>query len=465
MGLLVLAKGGVPPVTPSPLLLQGSGRTKVVDQRIVNMYYEQTPDGPANDARFGRPGLIQAAQRGGGPVSAIFDWQGFLFTVSGNTVWRDNENIGTVLAGADTRFATSDTEIVIVTGGRAYYVTTTSVTPMSDIDMPDPVIDVILRTNGRFIYLSDTGRWYYSDVGDARTIDGLSFATADQAPDNLMAAINVNDSFVLFGTKSGEWWYDTGDNDAPFQRSQGRAYRKGLAARMTLVEADNTAYFLGSDRIVYRMGADPVRVSTFDVEDEIRRVPDVDLTKAWAFSTVFGGHTFYVLSLPGQSTWALDISQNKWQEWRSWNKPNFRVRTASGPYLGDQYTGNIMSFSQDVYTDLGDPLERIVGVYLPTKANAKNFNLILHTLRGVGKATGYGSQPVVEMRFSDGDGRVFGNWMEAPLGKVGDFGLTAISTWDQLGIVTPPGRVYEFRVTDPVEFTPYMVKYNETYPR
>lgn len=463
MGLLVLAKGGTPPVLPQPLSLAASGRTKVINSRIVNMYYETTPDGPAPDARFGRPGLASAAERGGGPITANFDWQGFNFTVSGDTVWRDNENIGTVMAGPDTRFATSDNEIVIVTGGRSYYVTTEDVVQMADIDIPDPVIDVILRTNGRFIYLSDKGQWYWSDVGDARSIDPLSFATADQAPDNLMAAINVNDSFVLFGTASGEWWYDTGDNNAPFQRSQGRAYRKGLAARQTLVEADNSGYFLGSDRVVYRMGADPIRVSTYDVEDKIRRVPQAYLPNAWAFSTTFGGHTWYVLSLPGQGTWALDISQNKWQEWKSWDKANFRVRVANGPVLGDQYTGKIMSFDQQAYTDLGDPLERIVGVYLPLKAGqAKNFNLMLATLRGVGLPSGYGSAPVVEMHYSDTDGRTWSNWMEAPLAAMGDFQTKAI--WDQLGALTAPGRLYEFRVTDPVEFTPYAVKYNELRP-
>lgn len=465
MGLLVLAKGGTPPLTPSPLSLAAAGRTKVIDSRIVNMYFEPTPDGPSRDARFGRPGLVVAAERGGGPVTANFDWQGFNFTVSGNSVWRDNENIGFVLAGDDTRYATSDTEIVIVTGGRAYYVTTTDVTPISDTDLPDPVIDVIQRTNGRFVYLGADGRWYYSEVGDARTIDPLSFNTADQAPDNLMAAINVGDSFVLFGKNSGEWWYDTGDNDAPFQRSNGRAYRKGLAARQTLVEADNAGFFLGSDRVVYRMAADPQRVSTYDIEDAIRRVPDADLPDAWAFSTYFGGHTWYVLSLPGQSTWAFDISQNKWQEWKTWNKPNFRVRTANGAVLGDQYSGKIMSFDQHVYTDVDDPLERVIGVYLPVKSgNAKNWNLMLGALRGVGLPTGYGSQPVVEMRYSDGDGRVWSNWMEAPLGVMGDFGEGAKAIWDQLGSVKAPGRLYEFRVTDPVEFTPYIVKYNEVRP-
>lgn len=463
MGLLVLAKGGTVTPTPAPLSLLSSGRSKIVNQRFVNMYYEPTPDGPASDARFPRPGLVVAANRGGGPVKAMFKWQGFLFTVSGVTVWRDAEAIGQIADGPNVRFAYSETEIVLVSGGNAYYVTTTDVAPMTDPDIPDPVIDTLYAA-GRFLYLSNSGLWYWSDVGDARTVDPLSFATAEYAPDNLVGAITLQDNFALAGTDSFEFWYGTGDDDSPFTRSNGRVYDKGLAAIETLKSADNSAYFLGSDRIVYRMDAEPMRVSNFDVEDKIRRVKDEDLPSSWAFSIVFGGHTFYVLSLPGQGTWAFDISQNKWSEWKTWGQPNFRVRCAVDFFMGDQYGGNVLQFDADVNNDVGDPLERIVGVYLPFKSGTlRQSNLMLGTIRGVGKATGV-TDPVVEMRYSDTEGAFWTNWQTAPLGKMGEYDDGAKAIWSQLGSIKPPGRLFEFRCTDDVNFTPYVVKYNEQRP-
>lgn len=465
MGLLVLAKGGTPAPTPSPLALPSGARSKIIDLRFVNMYYEQTPDGPSSDARFGRPGLEgSGAERGGGPVYAIFDWQGFQFTVSGDTVWRDDENIGTVNAGDFVKFATSETEIVIVTGGKAYYVTTEEVAPFTDFDIPDKVIDVLF-SGGRFLYLTDNpAEVFFSAVGDARNIDGLNFFTAESRPDNLVAGLVLGNDIALFGKDSVDWFYPTGNDDAPFDGSPGRAYTKGLAATETLKLADNTGYFLGDDRIVYRMAQAPQRVSSYDVENSIRKVSDADLPQARAFSITFGGHAWYVLSLPGQSTWALDISQQKWSEWRSWNKPNFRVRSASGFFMGDQYTGKIMGFNAERFTDLDDPLERIVGTYVRHRGPpVKNFKLTLNAIRGVGTATGYGSQPVVEMRYSDNEGSKWTDWMEAPLGVMGHPDEEKEATWDQLGVVQTPGRLYEFRVTDPVEFSPYAVKYNEQY--
>lgn len=464
MGLLVLAKGSALPTQPEKLNLLGSGRSKVVNLRVSNMYYEETPDGPGPDARFGRPGLDNLVQRGAGPVYAVFQWQGYTFSVSGSTVWRDSTNIGSITVGSDVRWATSETQIVIVSNGAAYLVTLDDVTQIADPDLPDYIIDVGYA-DGRFLYLGkDTGKWWWSDVGDAASIDGLSFATAESAPDPLTGVISVQDSFVLFGTQTAEWWYATGVVDAPFQRSNGRRYDKGCVARETIRSADNTGYFLGNDRVVYRMGDVPQRVSTYDVEDHIRRVSDADITSAWAFVTWFGGHTFYVLSLPGQSTWAYDISQNKWQEWTSWEKDNFRVRSSFGPLLGDLYTGKIMQFNQDLYTDLGDPIVRVTSAYLPLRSGSlRNFNLMLGTIRGVG--TVYGGDepnPVVEMRFSDNEGRTFSDWMTADLGGQGEYEAKAI--WWSLGALHAPGRLFEFRCSDPVEFTAYLVKYNEERP-
>jgi hypothetical protein len=90
--------------------------------------------------------------------------------------------------------------------------------------------------------------------------------------------------------------------------------------------------------------------------------------------------------------------------------------------------------------------------------------LALHCSKGVGLPSGYGSEPVVEMRYSDHEGGDFTNWMEEPLGEIGDRTKGAMALWVGLGSFQAPGRLCEFRCTDPVYFSCYQVAYNEPRP-
>lgn len=468
MGLLVLARGGETPLRPDPLTLTDQGRREVLVQRLVNMYIETTPEGPAQNARYQRPGLKQVAQYGAGPIKATFKHKGFRYTVSGNSVWRDFENIGTVIPGENVRWAISDEEVVIVSGGYAHYVTTTEVEVIDDPDLPK-VRDVVVLA-GRFVYFHDdeSGMYSYSDVGDAQSIDGLSFASAEAQPDEITGAAVSGEAMVIFGTATTEWQFGTTNADAPFQRSQGRTYDKGCLCINTVQLGDNALTFVGDDRMVYRAAQVPLRISTHQVEDRLRKQTLDQFRQNSAFVISFGGHTFYVLNIVGQGTWAFDYGYKSWAEWRSWEMDRFRVSVADREgFMGDAYTGALMSFDGGQYTDFGNvPIERVVSTFQPLKSGTlRNFQLALHCEQGVGLlGSGHGSEPVVEMRFSDHRGWDWGPWMQSGLGAHGQRGKEALAQWSNLGTFPSPGRAFEFRCTDPVAFTPFMVSINEFRP-
>lgn len=470
MGLLVIAKGGETPLVPDPLKLQDGGRDKLLTQRLVNMYVETTPEGPVQTARFQRPGLYSVAEYGGGPVRATFIWKGFRFTVSGGLVWRDAVNIGTVPEDGECRWAISDEEIVVVAGNRAYYVTLESVSRILDPDLPF-VRDVIFLA-GRFVYFdADTGGFYrYSKVNDARSIDGLAFASAEGNPDRIIGSAVQGEAMAIFGEITTEWHFPTLDPDNPFQRSQGRTYDKGCRAIATVQLADNNLHFQGSDRIIYRASQVPLRVSNHDVENQLRKQTEEQFAQNSAFVVVFGGHTFYVLNIVGYGTWALNVAQKLWAEWKSWGKDRFRVSVCDvDGFMGDYYTGRIMGFDGKKMVDLdADPIERIVSTWQPLKSGMmRNFSLALHCQQGVGLfgvEDAEGGDPKVEMRFSDHLGENWTNWMEGNLGKHGVRGKEALAQWTNLGTFPSPGRAFEFRCTGPIEFTPFMVSINEWRP-
>lgn len=470
MGLLVLAKGGETPLVPDPLKLQDGGRDQLLVQRLVNMYVETTPEGPTANARFQRPGLYQVAQRGEGPVRATFLHQGFRYTISGGSVWRDSVNIGVVPADGVLRWAISDEEIVVVAGNRAYYITTTSVARINDPDLPF-VRDVKFLA-GRFVYFdADTGGMYrYSRVNDARSIDGLAFASAEANPDPIVGAEIIGEGMAIFGTQTVEWHYPTQDGNNPFQRSQGRTYDRGCRAILTVALADNALHFVGNDRIVYRASQVPLKVSTHSIEDKLRKQTEEEFAQNSAFTITFGGHPFYVLNIVGQGTWALNLAQKLWAEWKSWGMDRFRVGVCDPDgFMGDALSGRIMGFDGKKMTDLeNDPIERVVSTFQPLKSGTlRNFQLALHCQQGVGLLgveDTEGGDPKIEMRFSDHLGQNWSNWLEGSLGKHGVRGKEALAQWTNLGIFPSPGRAFEFRCTGPFEFTPFMVSINEWRP-
>lgn len=466
MALLVLAKGAEAPLVPDPLTLQDGGQDRLLRQRLVNMYVEPTPEGPATAAHFGRPGLYEVTQRGPGPVRATFLHKGFRYTVSGGEVWRDALFIGEVPPTGNLRWAISDEEIVIVTGNRAYYVTLHDVSRIMDPDLPY-VRDVKFLA-GRFVYFdADTsGMYRYSKVNDAKSIDGLAFASAEANPDRIIGAEIQGEALVIFGELTTEFHYGTTDGNNPFRRAQGRTYDKGCLAIQTVQLVDNSLTFVGHDRMVYRAAQGPERVSNHDVEERLRRQTEAQFADNSAFTVDYSGHSFYVLNIVGFGTWALDVAYDRWSEWSSWGEDRFRVSVSDRDgFMGDALSGRILGFDGKRYRDLDDPLERVVSTFKPLKNGMlKNFNLALHCVQGVGTLSGRGSDPVVEMRFSDHLGIDFTNWMEAPLGKHMVRGKESLAMWTSLGSFPSPGRLFEFRVTDPVEFSPYAASFNESRP-
>jgi hypothetical protein len=419
------------------------GRHASMPLRFWNMYLEPTPGGPSANRRFPRPGLVQQYEVWLGPIRATILFLNKRVDVSGDEVYYDRVLIGNVPETGVVKFAVSNEECVLTVNRGAFYVTTTAVTVITDPDLPQ-VKDVFFIA-GRFVYIhyGTDGEFSWSAVNDAQNIDGLAFV----------------------GTRTTEWWYPQDDITAPFVRSRGRKYDKGSTAIRSLCLVDNTMFFLGNDRIIYRAGAVPTRISDEDMENRIRQLTDAELATVSAYQAIWSGHTFYVVTLPRLGTWAFDVGQRSWGRWTTWDKPRFRVDVSDVDYYGDYYTGRLMKFDSNVRVDMEDSIERIVACYVPVTGGVqRNTNLVLHCTRGVGASSGYGSEPVVEMRYSDHEGADFTNWMEAPLGMVGDRSKAAMAHWVGLGSFQAPGRLFEFRCTDPVLFSPFQVAYNELRP-
>lgn len=151
---------------------------------------------------------------------------------------------------------------------------------ISQVMMPDDVgaIDVAVISSYVIVIPVQAdgfqGRFYWIEPGET-TVDPLNFATAERSPDGVYGVQVFGDQFWLPGESTTEAWYVSGgslsDPTAPvMQRLQGVVLDRGswqntaraIHEALILVDADGGVFV--------NQGGSPQRVSTPDIEEEIR---------------------------------------------------------------------------------------------------------------------------------------------------------------------------------------------------
>ena len=117
------------------------------------------------------------------------------------------------------------------------------------------------------------GRYYWIEPGETE-IDALNFATAERSPDPVWNVVVVGDQFWLPGTSTNEVWYPSGQGAAPFFRQQGRLFDKGVWEG-TVIQIKDDVMAVGTDGAVYRIGAQPMVISTPGIAQRIREAINI----------------------------------------------------------------------------------------------------------------------------------------------------------------------------------------------
>ena len=424
--------------------------------------------------RSPRPGIVSSPYTiGTGPVRGFQSYSTSLGIVSGTTAYDSGgNNLGTI-AGTDlVREAHSRTQNVLVAFGVAYLFNYPGIggnvfTALPNTVLP-PVQDAAYLA-GRFIYVcQNSDRFYWSEVNDASNINGLSFATNESGPDNTLGVAVLNDELVFFGAQTVEFWSpNTGAGlaDPAFTPIEGRGFQRGCASRDTIAFADNSLFWVGDNRVVYRVGNTPARISSSSIEDKLRQCTNI--AGCSAIVATFEGHEFYILNVPGVGSYAYDISRvgtaagaygdsyerGEWCEWASYGRSQFRGHVSAVfqglQYLGDDTTNDIGVMQVGTYTDYAGTMKRQGSAFIKIEEGRPRCDsIVLHGVMGVGNATDPGSMPTVEMRYSDDGGRTFSRWRAGTMGSMGDY--VARAFWQRLGLMRAPGRLIEVRCSDPV---------------
>jgi hypothetical protein len=386
--------------------------------RLVNLYPEKSPDGTIT--LYGTPGLSLFTTAGNGPIRGITVAGSKAYVVSGATVYSVNTSgVCTSLGSISTStgmvsMASNGIEIQITDGTvKGYVITlaTDTLAAISDPDFPGGVTNGFL--DGFTLFNEpNTGKLWATSIYAAGVIDPLDFATAEGAPDDLVAILVDHREIWLFGERTVEVWYNSGAAEFPFERINGAFIENGCDAAFSAAKMDNTVFWLGSDDkgagIVWRAdGYTPRRISTHEIENRIAGYATTSDAVAWTFQ--LGGHAFYVLTFPtGNETWAFDVSTETWHQWAYFDGNDFVRHRGSchaffaGKHIvGDHSTGALYELDADVYEDNGDTIAReLISSHVRSGGRAFYSELEVRMETGVGLLSGQGSDPQITMATS-----------------------------------------------------------------
>lgn len=347
------------------------------------------------------------------------------------------------------------TQIGILTDTGRYYVIEGGA--MSIVDLRDlPTFISLTRLGPYFVFGCADGRFFNSGLNDARAINGLDFATAEAEPDGLKRVIRHRGELWLGGETTTEVWGLSSSPPAtgsPFIKN-GAVGDKGTKAGNSFARADNTLFWVGDDRIVYRNdNYSPIRISNYAVERDIETAANPELIIGTV--RVKNGHTFYQISAD-EWTWVFDIAEDKWHTARSKNSSRSRV-VFYIEFLGRTLAmtrddGNIYEVDMDAHDEngeelitecisvpMGEPGERYV---------VNSIELDFVTGRAAISGTTPQTDPVVELSYSDNGGASFSNPRQLSLGKIGEYNHRVKT--HRLGMTSNKwGRVWKLNISDP----------------
>ena len=329
-------------------------------QRCVNLIPERGPAGAKVPiALLGTPGLTTYATVGAGPIRGMIEMAGFVFVVSGDSLYKlevngTSENLGGIPGRALVKMASNGEQILILAGTSpqdGFIATVDELLPITDEDfLGGSDCDFI---DGYFVIsVADSNEFYISALYNGFEYDPLDFARAEGKPDNIVGLVVDHREIWLYCEESTEVWYNSGNPDFPFERASGTFIERGIAGRDSIGQVDNTVFWVGDDRIVYRAnGYAPVRVSTHAIEERINEAIGTSDLVAFGYSQK--GHAQYVLKKPNQWTFVYDVATELWHERCSCAREDYKVSTYVAAFnrllVGDDTTNNIY------FLDLANP--------------------------------------------------------------------------------------------------------------
>lgn len=431
---------------------------------VVNLFVEKS-DAEPNPILQSRPGLVASSTTlGAGPVKALLQIDGILsgqmFAISGSNLYSGSNSVGTIAGTGSAKIAGFQNRVFASMGTTLYNYDGTT---FASVATPGGFnVRSLCVGSDRLIVIDDsTGHFYWSDVL-SDNIDALSFATAENSPDNLKDCIFIGDTLYLFGTETVESWpVSTSDPNLPFSPLVGRTIPLGIRDTGCVTAFNGTyAWITNHNQVCVgnrgMMGPIESAISNPSLEEKLQ-----NSTTALLWRFFLEGMEFLAVRMDTE-TWVFNNQSSQWSTFESYGQTNWIPQCYAKDVFGSSIDGRLLNWGTD-YTDLGGQLERRFRAGLPLmNGTTPLYNVTIRTNPGhTSFLTGTYENPTIELRTSRDGGFTWSNWKARSLGVSGAYRNSV--AWRSLGFFSFPSVLIEFRVTDPVPFRISGATANEPY--
>jgi len=444
-------------------------------QELINLIPESNKGGEYKSVRMA-DGLTLYSTLTLGPVRSNIIVNGSLmYLVAGTNFVSVNkagtETIigavgGTGRAQMAQNAAPAGNQIAILNGSGSGYIYTVggALTPITDPDFFSSSSVTVL--NERFWFVRDgTNEFFGSEISDGLSYNPLTFASAEESPDDAVAIVARKSALWVIGSRTMEFWQSTTDTTLPLRRVNGGTYDRGIASVDSLSETGEYFAFLADDGTV-RLALDNQVRKISDLELELKIKGNGTLTSpgfnkiddAVGFFVDGPVHKIYYLTFPDSGyTWGYDLTtgislqrqtegQGTWRAAESALFDNKRI-------IGDLQTGDLWKLDPNSITENGATLRTTISTPSISLDHDATIAFIEVDME-VATTTDPAADPKMRVSYSKDGGNKFINWGPIELGKIGAYRQRVVMR--NFGrLVRHKDFILKFEVTDPVRVQYY----------
>lgn len=416
-------------------------------------------------------GLFQSDAIASGSIIQVFGGGVYKVDSNGAATALTGTVINTASPVEPVAFASSQTELAVLSEGRVYEITSTAVTQytsaLTGAGASGDLLDIAVANNRHLIAEDNSGRVWYSDPGDCQTIGG--FFTAERDPDQVKALLVVGSNVLVFGSRKTEFWTPTSSTTEPFIQRQGYVLEVGIVGSRARGQIGGSAYWVGHDNTVRRWsGVGAEKISGHWLERKIASLTSANKSMVRITCHSWLGHDFVKVYLPGKGSFFFDATTGAWHRRRDlgdalttdWSFDYF-VEAFGNTYVQYLTNGVIYKLDNTVFKENSVAVRRVATALVSLKDPIQITNISVEGAAGVGlNASGVDEDdnPEIMLRASY-DGHTFGDELTATIGAHAAYKHKAI--FGSMGTFYPPIVKIEVAYSAAVGYTIYGLTYNE----